>query len=333
MPEVVTLGEAMIRLSPANYRRLEQAHSLEVEVGGAELNTAVGLARLGRSVAWVSCLPDQPLGRLVCNRAREAGVDVSAVRWTQTGRVGLYFLEQGAAPRSGNIVYDRKDSAMSQLRPGQIDWPTLFSAAGWFHVTGITPALAVGVAEAVREALAAAKSAGLIVSMDLNYRAKLWSLDEARRWLQELAHSVDVLLTGEGGAEQLLAVEPGPFAQTARQLCQRYGLRVVAVTQREAPLVWRNRLTALAYAADTDTVATTASYEIEIVDRLGAGDAFAAGFIDGLLANDLQRGLDQATAMAALKHTLPGDLPWLDQADIEAALQAARAGGGLRINR
>jgi 2-dehydro-3-deoxygluconokinase len=332
MPEVVALGEAMLRLTPPNYRRLEQADCFEVEVGGAELNTAVGLVRLGRAVAWVSRLPDQPLGRLVLNRARAAGVDVSGVQLTPGGRVGLYFLEQGAAPRPGSIIYDRHDSAMAQLRPGQFDWPSLFASARWFHVTGITPALSPTAAEAVREALHAARSAGLTVSMDVNYRAKLWSLEQARRWLQEATHCVDVLITGEGG-EQLLGVEPGPFEQTARQLCERFGLRAVAMTQREAPLVWRNRLSALAYAADGDRVFTTASYEIEVVDRLGAGDAFAAGLIDGLLANDPQRGLDQATALAALKHTVPGDLPWLDRADLDAAMQAARAGGGLRLNR
>jgi 2-dehydro-3-deoxygluconokinase len=185
MPEVVALGEAMLRLTPPNYRRLEQADCFEVEVGGAELNTAVGLVRLGRAVAWVSRLPDQPLGRLVLNRARAAGVDVSAVQLTPGGRVGLYFLEQGAAPRPGSIIYDRHDSAMAQLRPGQFDWPSLFAGARWFHVTGITPALSPTAAEAVREALHAARSAGLTVSMDVNYRAKLWSLEQARRWLQE----------------------------------------------------------------------------------------------------------------------------------------------------
>src|SRR5438270_9930468 len=153
--EVLTFGEAMVRLSPPNFRRLEQARTLEVFVGGAELNTAVGLARLGRSAAWVSRLTRNPLGRLIANHAREAGVATEHVLWTEEDRVGLYFLEFGAAPRASGVVYDRKGSAMAGLRPGSVPWGQVFAGARWFHVTGITPALGAGAAEATREALEA----------------------------------------------------------------------------------------------------------------------------------------------------------------------------------
>src|SRR5881275_2203894 len=137
--DVITFGEAMVRLSPPSFRRLEQARSLDVQVGGAELNTAVALARLGRSASWVSRLTRNPLGRLVANRAREAGVDTGHVVWTDDDRVGVYFLEFGAAPRASSVLYDRKNAAIAAIVPGMIAWPKLFAGVKWFHVTGITP--------------------------------------------------------------------------------------------------------------------------------------------------------------------------------------------------
>src|SRR5437588_5445097 len=185
MSEVITFGEAMIRLSPPNFRRLEQATGLDLMVGGAELNTAVGLARLGRKSAWVSRLTRNPLGRLIANRAREAGVSTEHVVWTDEDRVGVYFLEFGAAPRASSVVYDRKGAAIANLKPGTVDWRGVFAGAKWFHVTGITPALSPSAAETTREALQAARAAKVQTSIDLNYRVKLWSQAEAGRWMSE----------------------------------------------------------------------------------------------------------------------------------------------------
>src|SRR5436305_10415988 len=167
--DVITFGEAMVRLSPPNFRRLEQASSVDVQVGGAELNTAVAVARLGRSAAWVSRLTRNPLGRFIANKAREAGVDTEHVVWTDEDRVGLYFLEFGAAPRASSVLYDRRGAAIAGIRPGMVTWATVFAGARWFHVTGITPALSTGAAETTREALQAARAAGLRTSIDLNY--------------------------------------------------------------------------------------------------------------------------------------------------------------------
>src|SRR6059036_1070416 len=172
--DVITFGEAMIRLSPPSFRRLEQATSLDVQVGGAELNTAVGLARLGRLTAWVSRLTRNPLGRLVANSAREAGVSTDHVVWTKDDRVGVYFLEFGAAPRASSVLYDRKGAAIAGIKPGMVAWNRVFAGSKWFHVTGITPALSPSAADATREAMQAARSAGVSTSMDLNYRVKLW---------------------------------------------------------------------------------------------------------------------------------------------------------------
>jgi 2-dehydro-3-deoxygluconokinase len=325
--EVVTFGEAMIRLSPPSFRRLEQARSLDVQVGGAELNTAVALARLGHSAAWVSRLTDNPLGRLIANHAREAGVSTEHVVWTPGDRVGLYFLEFGAAPRASSVLYDRKNAAVAHIAPGMVDWAKVLPGSKWFHVTGITPALGTGPAQVTREALAAARSAKVGTSVDLNYRAKLWTPQEAGRCMADLMQFCDVLVTTEEDVEKVFGIRGKDHEEAAAQAANRFGLRAVAVTLRENPLVWKNTWTAIAY--QEGKILRTRSYEVEIVDRLGAGDSFAAGLIHGLLAGDLQRGLDFGVAASALKHSIPGDFAWVTRAEVEALLQ----GPGLRISR
>jgi 2-dehydro-3-deoxygluconokinase len=327
MPEVITFGEAMIRLSPPSFRRMEQARSLDVQVGGAELNTAVALARLGRSAAWVSRLTRNPLGRLIANHAREAGVSTEHIVWTDDDRVGLYFLEFGAAPRASSVLYDRKGAAIAGIRPGMVPWAEVFRGTGWFHVTGITPALSSGAAETTREALRAARAAGVRTSIDLNYRAKLWSPAEAGKWMREFLQHTDVLITTEEDVEKVLGIRGDNYEAVARQLADSFPLSAVAITLRENPLVWKNSWTAIAYRAGQ--VLRTRSYEVEIVDRLGAGDSFAAGLIHGLLDDDLQKGLDYGVAASALKHSIPGDFAWVTRDEVEALLK----GSGLRISR
>ena len=325
--DVVTFGEAMIRLSPANFRRLEQARSLDVQVGGAELNTAVGLARLGRKTAWVSRLTDNPLGRLVANHAREAGVATDWVQFTPEDRVGLYFLEFGGAPRASSVLYDRRGAAIAGIKPGMIDWSKAFAGARWFHVTGITPALSTSTADTTREAMAAARSAGLRTSVDLNYRAKLWSTNEAGRCMTELMAFCDYLITTEEDVEKVFGIRGADYEEVAALLTKRFPLQGVAITLRENPLVWRNTWTAIAYSGGK--VLKTRTYEVEIVDRLGAGDSFAAGLLHGLLDGDLQRGLDYGVAASALKHSIPGDFAWVTRDEVDALLK----GPGLRISR
>jgi 2-dehydro-3-deoxygluconokinase len=325
--DVITFGEAMIRLSPPNFRRLEQARSLDVQVGGAELNTAVALARLGRRAAWVSRLTDNPLGRLIANHAREAGVDTTHVVWTPEDRVGLYFLEFGAAPRASSVLYDRRGSAIAAVRPGMVDWPAALAGSRWFHVTGITPALGPGAAEVTGEALRAARAAGARTSIDLNYRAKLWSTAEAGRWMTEFMQHCDVLVTTEEDVERVFGITGKDYEDVAAQLARRFPLQVVAITLRENPLVWKNTWTAIAYQGGT--VYRTRLHEVEIVDRLGAGDSFAAGLIHGLLDGDLQKGVDYGVAASALKHSIPGDFAWVTREEVEALLKRP----GLRISR
>lgn len=342
MPDVVTFGEAMIRLSPPGFQRLEQTASLDVQVGGSELNVAVGCSRLGLQSAWVSRLPKNALGRTVGNRIRQAGVDTSNVIWTDDGRVGLYFVEFGAAPRASTVLYDRARSAICTLRPEEMDWQDVFAGAKWFHVSGITPALSEATARATRDALRAARAGGLTVSYDLNYRSRLWSLDDARRVQEPLMEYVDVLITAEGDAARVFnihaastishggfaAMEVEPYKEVAQRLQEKFGFKAVAITLRENPLVWRNAWTALVHA--DGTCHEGARHEVEIVDRIGSGDSFCAGFIYGcLVKRSYEAALHYGGAFAALKHSHPGDFNWATLEEVENLLQ----GAGLRINR
>ncbi len=327
MHQVITFGEAMVRLTPPHFQRLEQARTLDVEIGGAELNTSVGLVRLGHSVAWASRLPNNPLGKLVAARVREAGVDDCFVQSSAEGRCGVYFLEVGAAPRASGILYDRKDSAMSRAEAGMFDWPKLFAGAKWFHTSGITAALSAGSAAATKEALVAAKAAGLSTSFDLNYRSKLWSPEEAGKVLAAMMPNVDVLIASEGDAKTLFGVGGETFAEVAREMCERFGHSAVAAGRRDASLVWKDRVGAVGYRKGE--LIETPIYEVEVVDRLGGGDAFAAGLIHGLLEGDFAKGPAYGAAIGALKHTILGDLPFVSKAEVEAVL----AGQGVRIKR
>lgn len=325
--EVITFGEAMLRLSPPNFRRLEQARSFDAQVGGAELNTAVGLARLGHRTAWVSRLTDNPLGRLIANQAREAGVSTEHIVWTNEDRVGLYFLEFGAAPRASSVVYDRKGAAIASIKPGMVPWSKLFQGVKWFHCTGITPALSPSVAEVTREAMQAARAAGVRTSMDLNYRVKLWSQQEAGKVMSELMAYCDILITTEEDIERVFGIKGKDYEEAAARTADTFQLKAVAITVRENPLVWKNNWTAIAY--ENGKILRTRSYEVEIVDRLGAGDSFAAGLIHGLLGGDMQKALDFGVAASAIKHSIPGDFAWITREEVETLLK----GGGLRISR
>jgi len=325
--EVITFGEAMIRLSPPGFRRIEQAKSLDLQVGGAELNTAVAVSRLGHSASWISRLPENPLGRLVANHAREAGVDTSHVMYSKDERLGLYFLEFGAAPRASSVIYDRKGSAIAAVQPGMVPWAKVFAGAKWFHVTGITPALSASSAATTREAMMAAKAAGVKTSMDLNYRVKLWTTTEAGKCLSDLMQYCDVLITTEEDVEKVFGITGSNYEEVAAKVADKFKLDIVAITLRENPLVWRNTWTGMAY--QKGKVYKTRTYEVEIVDRLGAGDSFAAGLIHGLLGGDVQNALDWGVATSAIKHSIPGDFAWVRPEEVEALLK----GGGLRISR
>ena len=325
--DLVTFGETMIRLSPPNFRRLEQTPLLEVNVGGSELNVAVTAQRLGLKTAYVTRLTRNPLGRMIANKAREHGVDTSHIVWTDGDRVGVYFVEFGASPRPNAVIYDRRNSAMARIRPGEVDWEAVFSGTRVFHTSGITPALSEGAAKATEEAVRIAKGMGLKVSIDLNYRARLWSRERAREVMTPLVEAADILLTTEEDSERVFGIVAESYEEVARKLAERFELEAVAVTIRETPSVWRNTWTAVAYVGGE--IFWGPKYEIEIVDRVGAGDSFTGGFLYGYLTEGPQAGMNYGVAVSALKQTNPGDLCWASREEVERLLQ----GAGLRIVR
>ena len=342
MWDVVTFGEAMLRLAPPHFQRLEQTATLDVQIGGGELNVAVGATRLGLKSVWVSRLPRNPLGRLLENRVRQAGVDTSQLVWADEGRLGLYFVEFGAAPRPSSVLYDRAHSAISAIRPGEVDWRKVFAGAKWFHTSGITPALSDSAAAVTREALQAARQAGVTVSYDLNYRGKLWSPEKAQAVQEPLMDLVDVLITTEEDTGIVFKIKAGgktdasgfkevaaePYQEVARRLQEKFHFKAVAITLRENPLVWRNTWTAIAYAEGK--FYDDGKYDLEIVDRIGGGDSFSAGFIYGcLVKKSYEAAVRYGNALSALKHSMPGDFNWATLAEVESLLK----GASLRVAR
>lgn len=327
MYDLVSFGETMLRLAAPPQRCLEQTSTLMVTVGGAELNVAAGASRLGLKTAWVSRLPNNPLGRVVRNKAWEFGVDTSHILWVDGERLGLYFVEYGASPRTSSVLYDRADSAISRIQVGEVNWREILTDTRVFHTSGITPALSDSALAVTTEALKAAKDAGCIVSYDLNYRAKLWSQEEARTKQEPLMQYVDILITTEEDAERVFGIQGQDYSEVAAKLSERFGFKVVTITIRGNISVLRNTWTSIAYAGGTTCEDRT--YDIELVDRVGGGDAYSAGFLYGYLIGDVEKALRYGNAFSALKQTMWGDFCWATLEEVERLLR----GTGLRIVR
>lgn len=326
--EVVALGETMIRLTPPGAGRLELATTLTVDVGGAELNVLAGLARLGHTTNWITKLPENALGRLIATRARAAEVGLDGISWIAGSRVGLYFLEEGAAPRPSAIVYDRAGSAFSTLCGSDID-AAWFEGARYFHVSGITPALGRSCFDATMAALRAARDAGCAISFDPNYRANLWSVAAAREAFQAIIPHVDVLFATKDALAAFFGIEAADDLAAARQLAQRWQIGAIALTDRDQSGARNCSLGARALVQGH--VFHAPRYDVEIVDRLGGGDAFAAGFLHGLLQGDPDQAIRCGAALGALQHTTPGDFPC---ATLDEVMELAASGASsMRIRR
>ncbi|MEM8873557.1 MAG: sugar kinase [Planctomycetota bacterium] len=313
--QVVTFGEYMMRLATPGHERFAQAHHLDITFGGGEANVATSLALCGVDSAFVTRLPDNDWGTRAINNLRGHGVDTRHI--ARGGRrIGVYFLESGAGLRASRVIYDRADSAICDLAEGEINWDAVFDGVTWFHWTGITPALSAKAAAVTKVACEAAKRAGCTVSVDLNYRKNLWTKAEAQAAMTELMPYVDVCIANEEDAESVFAikgadVETGEidrvrYIDVARQLTEKFGFDKVAITLRESISASRNGWSAMLYT-DDDAVFSK-RYDLDIVDRVGGGDSFAAGLIYGQLHGfDPQRSIEWAVAASALKHTIPGD--------------------------
>jgi 2-dehydro-3-deoxygluconokinase len=300
---VVTFGETMLRLSPPGHERLARATSLDVHVGGTESNVACALAQLGTPASWVSRLPENDLGRIVEARLRQAGVDTSGIWWSEDGRLGLYFVEHGSDPRPTRVLYDRGDSAFAGLNPEEFDWPDILAGSGIFHTTGITLALGPSPRQSLFDAAEAARGAGVLVSFDLNYRANLWSREQAERAYREALPLVDVLFCGEAELARLLDSEADSLRDLILRSREEWGLDRVVLTVRSGG--------SFSYATlgSGEELLESREYAPRVVERFGAGDAAAAAFLHSLIGNKDERyTVELAAAASALQHTSPGDI-------------------------
>ena len=328
MSDVVTFGEIMLRLSPPGSRRIAQAEHFEITFGGAEANVAVCVAQLGGSADFVTKLPAGALGQRAIDELRRVGVGVAKI--VRGGeRLGIYFLEQGASQRPGTVIYDRARSAIAEAQPGDFDWDAIFAGARWFHWSGITPALSDSAAALTAEACAAAKRRGLRVSFDMNYRAKLWSRETAGAVLAPLMEHVDLCITSVEEARTVFGLDADAEESAAASLCARFGFATVALTMRQGDSASTTNWGAMLFAGDRPH--RSRRHEIQIVDRVGAGDSFSGALVFSLMrGDDPQRAVDFAVAASALKHTIPGDFALLSVGEVEA-LAAGGAGG--RVQR
>jgi 2-dehydro-3-deoxygluconokinase len=338
-PSVVTFGEVMLRLAAPDGMRLTGARVLDATFGGGEANVAASLAGFGVPARFVTRVPANDLGEGAIRFLRGFGVDTSGVT-TEAGRLGVYYLEPGAAQRASRVVYDRADSCIARAGASAYDWTSLLDGARWFHTSGITPALSAAAADATLAAVRAARVAGATVSVDLNYRAKLWGWGGAVSDIMAgIVAEADVLIGNEEDAEKVFGirapgssvgegrVDPAGYASVATQLANRFPqLRTIAFTQRGSISASENTWSGVIWTPAAFHVAK--AYRIApIVDRVGAGDAFAAGLIYGLLdGRPLEAALEFAVAASCLKHSIRGDINQVSVAEVDALASGSGSG-------
>ena len=318
MGDVVTLGETMLRLSPGNVSTLEEAQQFQVDVAGAESNVAVGLARMGLRSGWISKLVDNAVGRLIARRIGWHGVDISRIVWAKQGRNGLYYLEPGIDPRPTKLIYDRAGSAFTTLQFDQLDWAYI-GRAKLIHLSGITPALGKKSRDLTLQMIKQAKHSGIDVSIDVNYRNKLWAPRRANQILSSIAALADILICSIRDAATVFGMNSEDPEKVADEKTRLFGCRTVVITLGERG----------ALACSNGIMEHQGAYAAEIADRIGRGDCFSAGFLYGYLQQDIPAALKYGNAMAALNQTTRGELFWCGKADVEALI----SGSGQTVQR
>lgn len=343
MKKIVTMGEIMLRLSTPNNEKFIQADEFDINYGGGEANVAVSLANYGHRAEFVTAVPDNEIGECAVAALRKYGVETRHI--ARCGeRLGIYYLETGAAMRPSKVVYDRAHSSISTATAADFDFDGIFSDADWFHFTGITPAISDSAAELTEEALKAARKHGVTVSCDLNFRKKLWSSEKAQKVMKNLMKYVDVCIGNEEDAELVLGYKPGKtnvtsgelelegyksiFEQMTRDFNFKYAISSLRVSHSASDNGWSGCI----YNGATSEFYHSKSYRISpIVDRVGGGDSFAGGTICGFLdGKDWKAALEFGVAASALKHTIPGDFNLVTRKEVEAL---AGGDGSGRVQR
>jgi len=333
MAEIVTFGEIMLRLKSPEHERLFQSPSLEATFGGGEANVAVSLSLFGKKSAFVTAVPDNQVGEAAIREVRKYGVDVSSIQKKKGSRLGIYYLETGANQRPSLVVYDRDASAISTAKPGDFDWKNILAGTKWFHVTGITPALSQSAADSAIEAAKAARAAGAEVSIDLNFRKKLWNYGKkAPEVMRELTKHATVIIANEEDIQMCLGIEAkgvdvskghlstDVYKVLAEQVKKEFpNIHSVAVTMRVSKSADKNGWGAVIHGKSGFFASRT--YDIDdIIDRVGGGDSFAAGIIYGLIeyGDNLDKAINYAVAASALKHSISGDFNLTTKSEVEA---------------
>jgi len=344
MNHVVTFGEIMLRLSTPGFERFVQAGRFDINFGGGEANVAVSLANYGIPVEYVTRLPKNDIGQAAAMTLRKYGVGTGNIVWGGE-RMGIYFLETGAVSRASKVIYDRAHASISTIEPGMVDWDKAFESAGWFHWTGITPAISESTARVCLEAIRAANKKGITVSTDLNYRKNLWKYGKkASEIMPELVSGCDIILGNEEDAEKVFGIRPegvdvtgghveaAAYESVCRQLMKQFPkAKKVIVTLRGSISANHNTWSGVLF--DGKKLLRAPQYDItHIVDRVGGGDSFMGGLIYGMLTfkDDDQKALNFAVAASCLKHTIPGDFNLVTIEEVEKLMQGDASG---RVSR
>ncbi|AHM58483.1 gluconate kinase [Flammeovirgaceae bacterium 311] len=333
MKKVVTFGEIMLRLSTPGYARVVQSTHFDATYGGGEANVAVSLAQFGVPAAHVTRFPDNELGKAATNLLKKWGVETGAIVFGGE-RIGIYFLETGASVRPSKVIYDRAHSAFADLQPEMIDWNSVLDGAGWFHWTGISPAISAGAAACCKAAIEAARQKGITVSADINYRKNLWQWGKSvQEVMPDLIAGCDLIVAGKGDAKDILGIrgnganDEEQEISVAQQIMQRFpNIKKIVNTSRGSLSASHNTLSGSLF--DGESMLRTKTYDINpIVDRIGGGDAFIAGVIYGMLAyRNNQKALDFGVAASVLKHTILEDANLATVDEVEAVLAGNTSG-------
>jgi 2-dehydro-3-deoxygluconokinase len=335
---VVTFGELMLRLSPPGFERLLQSPVLQATFGGGEANVAVSLAQFGLDSHYVTRLPSNAIGDAALRALRVEGVKTDYIA-RGGDRLGIYFTETGASQRASTVLYDRARSAISEMPADAIAWDRVMEGAAWFHVTGITPALGEKGTAATKAAVTAAKRAGARISVDLNFRKKLWTEAQAQATMRPLMRDVDVVIANEEDLQTVLGVhvegadvtsgtlDVKGFRDAAERVTRDFGPPVVAITLRESVSASDNGWSAVLWDGPTQTLHQSQRYVVRLVDRIGGGDSFAAGLIYGLVTGRRHEdALRFAVAASALKQTIPGDFNRVSVSEVDALAKGDASG-------
>jgi len=338
MRKYITFGEIMLRLKTPDYEKFFQSPLLEATFGGGEANVAVGLARLGLEVAYISVIPDNPIGNACIRELKKHNVNTSFIP-RKGDKLGIYFLEVGANQRPSKVVYDRSHSAIAETGPGEINWDKIFEGTSWFHISGITPAISLPASKLSLEAVKKAREKGVTVSCDLNYRKKLWKYGKsAPEIMGELVKYVDIVIGNEEDCQNSLKVKVDVDIESGELKVNKYreltdkvlglypNIQKIAITLRESHSASYNGWSAV--LNNRKEFFVSKKYEIHnIVDRVGAGDTFSAGLIYGLnnLKNDRET-LEFAVAASCLMHSISGDLPLISVEEVKSLTEGSGSG-------